>query len=243
MKTIARSLLAVTVAAVAPLWVAAPVAAATPTCFGQTATIVGTPGDDVLVGSADRSDVIFGGGGNDYIAAEDFSVVPLGQPGDFLCGGAGNDTIRGSTGSDSMAGGYGDDRLDGWVNADVARGGGGDDWVTDCEGEDAFNDDADVLHGGYGDDHLCTQGSGADLLTGADGNDTLVDLSCAGSKDLRGGPGNDLFESFYDSFNGMSCAEQGDDDPDSLHGGQGWDSAQSSPSDVSTAMESVSIVS
>ena len=41
-------------------------AAAGATCAGTRATIVGTPGDDVIVGKR-ASDVIQGGGGNDTI--------------------------------------------------------------------------------------------------------------------------------------------------------------------------------
>jgi hypothetical protein len=43
-------------------------AAARPKCFGRTATIVGTNGDDVLKGTA-GADVIVGRGGQDTILA------------------------------------------------------------------------------------------------------------------------------------------------------------------------------
>src|SRR5258707_12368459 len=41
--------------------------AAAATCHGKHATIVGTPGDDVIAGKK-ASDVIYGGGGNDRIS-------------------------------------------------------------------------------------------------------------------------------------------------------------------------------
>src|SRR5687767_10966359 len=44
----------------------APAHAATPTCAGKQATIVGTPGTDILTGT-EANDVIVGGGGLDQI--------------------------------------------------------------------------------------------------------------------------------------------------------------------------------
>ena len=52
-------------------------AAPTYTCFGQPATIVGTPGDDVLYGSGDTADVIVGLGGNDSIRGSTRSTRTL----------------------------------------------------------------------------------------------------------------------------------------------------------------------
>src|SRR5829696_10417281 len=78
-----------------------------PTCFGHPATIVGTPGDDVLIGQSGVSDVIVGLGGNDYISGGDFygeDNVP-GRAPDYLCGGPGQDRVRGSTGDDHLNGG------------------------------------------------------------------------------------------------------------------------------------------
>ena len=66
--------------------------AATASCDGKRATIVGTPGDDVIVGKA-GNDVIYGGGGNDRI-----SGGPNGN--DTICGGPGDDKIDGEGGGD-----------------------------------------------------------------------------------------------------------------------------------------------
>jgi Ca2+-binding RTX toxin-like protein len=56
------------------------------TCFGKTATIVGTTGNDVLLGTS-GDDVIVGLAGNDYIE---------GRGGvDLICGGKGNDVLIG----------------------------------------------------------------------------------------------------------------------------------------------------
>src|SRR3990172_6440770 len=62
-------------------------------CVGQTATIVGTDGDDVIVGT-DGNDVIAGLGGNDIISG--------GKGDDLICGGVGNDTLYGEDGKDQL---------------------------------------------------------------------------------------------------------------------------------------------
>ncbi len=72
------------------------------TCAGKVATIVGTPGDDVLRGTH-FPDVIVGGGGNDLLTG--------GLRKDRLCGGPGRDTLIGGFGRDTLRGGPGRDRL------------------------------------------------------------------------------------------------------------------------------------
>ncbi len=80
-------------------------------CNGFEATIVGTAGDDVLVGTPNR-DVIFGGGGDDIIRA--------GRGNDIICGGNGDDKLRGGGGNDWLDGEEGYDVLVGGSGADVA---------------------------------------------------------------------------------------------------------------------------
>ena len=90
----------------------------TPECWGQRATLVGTPGDDTIVGTAGR-DVIVGLGGNDSVRGRGGA--------DRICGGAGDDTLRGAVGRDVLAGGPGHDRLLGGAGRDRIRGGDGRD--------------------------------------------------------------------------------------------------------------------
>jgi sugar lactone lactonase YvrE len=73
-----------------------------PTCGGQTATIVGSTGKDVLKGSK-FDDVIAGLAGKDKIKGLDGN--------DRICGGGGNDDIDGGDGSDHCSGGPGDNRI------------------------------------------------------------------------------------------------------------------------------------
>lgn len=118
-----------------------------PTCGGHRATIVGTPGADVLVGSA-RNDVILARGGNDRIFSFGGS--------DLICAGAGNDLVKSGAGPDKVFGGPGADRLFGGGGADVLRGGRG----------------PDLLRGGRGPD-LLVGGPGNDRCFGGPGRDTL----------------------------------------------------------------------
>jgi Ca2+-binding RTX toxin-like protein len=116
-----RALVAVTLAVVAlPGWAAVTVSASgavTPRCFGEEATIVGTPAKETLRGTA-AADVIVGGGGSDADGVGD-KIIGLGgddricvDPADpvitLVYGGGGNDSLRGSA---LMIGGPGPDRL------------------------------------------------------------------------------------------------------------------------------------
>jgi Ca2+-binding RTX toxin-like protein len=88
---------------------------ARPTCNGRTATIIGSPGGDVLAGTP-AADVIVSGGGADRIT-----------------GGGGNDTICAGAGNDVVTAGAGNDRLGGAAGRDFCAGGPGIDTTTACE--------------------------------------------------------------------------------------------------------------
>ncbi len=125
---------------------------------GQTATIVGTPGNDVLVGTP-GPDVIAGLGGNDVIRGLGGNDVLCGWGGkDRIFGGDGNDFIVGMDGDDLIFGGDGDDAIGAGAGADVIHAGAGDD---DAYG-DGVDDARDVVFGGPGDDFL-SAGLGNDL--------------------------------------------------------------------------------
>ena len=94
-----------------------------PRCDGKPATIVGTPGPDVLRGTP-RADVIVGLGGKDTIAAV--------KGNDTVCGGSGADTLGGGPGRDRLFGGPGNDRITGGAGRDTCAGGLGHNRVT-CE--------------------------------------------------------------------------------------------------------------
>lgn len=112
-------------------------------CNGQSATIVGTAGNNIINGTAGR-DVIHGLGGNDTINGLGGNDLICGGPGndiinggigsDRLIGGIGNDILRGNAGNDALLGEGGADTLDGGVGSDTCNGGlGSSDTAAGCE--------------------------------------------------------------------------------------------------------------
>jgi hypothetical protein len=89
---------------------------------------------------------------------------------DTLLGGSGNDSLYGDDGADSLSGGAGDDRMFGGDGSDTLQGGVGNDSLFGGAGKD-------LLEGGAGDDSL-TGGAGADtfVLNGAGGADLVTDF-------------------------------------------------------------------
>jgi Ca2+-binding RTX toxin-like protein len=212
-------------------------AAATPTCFGQPVTMMGTEGPDELIGRSDVRDVIYGAGGDDYVSGGDF--YGAGAAPDLLCGGPGNDHLEGSPGNDKLNGGDGNDEVDGGNGADVEQGNAGDDTVGQGSFADADAAD-DISRGGIGNDTLYG-GWGRDKLYGEAGNDTIYDSECDGPTVLDGGPGNDYLESWSSSFDGWHgnvCSSVAD----SVAGGTGTDTAQVDQLDSVSAVERLTLI-
>ena len=211
-------------------------AAPTHWCFREAATIVGTPGDDVLIGREDTADVIVGLGGDDLIrGAEEPNARTA--PGDRLCGGAGADYIRGGVGEDRIQGGADDDDVDGSFGYDwLTQGGPGNDWVEDCDSE--YTGGVRRISGGAGDDHLCIDTDPARMY-GDGGNDVLVDYDCSTDSRLAGGTGDDRLKSFFYNLARTTCSEAGTLDADTVVGGDGVDLARVNPGDVVTTSETV----
>jgi Ca2+-binding RTX toxin-like protein len=205
-------------------------------CFGETATIVGTPGDDVLIGREDTADVIVGLGGDDIIfGAEDINARTA--PGDRLCGGSGADFVRGGVGEDRTQGGSGEDHVDGSFGFDVITQGGLDrDRVEDCDSE--FTGGVRIIKGGPGDDRLCVD-TDRTRMYGNAGDDVLIDLTCVDVARMFGGRGDDSFESHFDNLQGEDCSQSGSDVRDRLFGGPGHDAAIISPNDITIGIEAV----
>jgi Ca2+-binding RTX toxin-like protein len=200
-----------TLALLAALGSRASAGAADYSCFGKKATIVGgagatvigTPGPDVIV----RGAVIEGRGGNDLIC--------------------------GLKGDDRLYGGAGNDRIDGGENQDFIVGGTGDDYLNAELGSNLGAGYADVPGGEIVSYASATGPVTVNLLTGTSsggglGHDTLVNFSeIRGSiygdtlrggnawngNEIAGGPGPD---SIY-GFDGVSEAG------DFLAGGKGHD--------------------
>jgi Ca2+-binding RTX toxin-like protein len=108
-------------------------APAAPTCDGQSATIVGTTGNDKIKGT-NGADVIVGLGGKDRISGRGGDDRICGGAGkDKLKGGKGNDRVFGDEGDDRLSGGRGNDYLDGGPGSDRCTGGPGTDTKVNCE--------------------------------------------------------------------------------------------------------------
>ena len=229
-----RKLLTVTTVcafAVASVAWSAPSQAATPTCFGKPATIVGTDGDDeILFGPGD---VVYAGAGNDSIGALDERLVFTA----YICGGPGADDIRGGRGADYVHGDGGNDRINGgYGGEDVFFGDAGDDYLFDFDDFDYPDYDdpgTDVMHGGAGNDILITA-CGSDKAYGDIGNDRIYDWTRAKSY-LYGGAGDDII--------GATANEAGSNPfvPDLVSGGKGYDTAYVHVDDIVTASTEVKI--
>ncbi len=186
------------------------------TCDGLSATVVGTPGDDVLTGTSgadvivgrEGNDTIYGGGGDDIVCA--------GKGDDVIYGGAGFDIIFGAQGDDllhatngraetqrsdqsgaRMFGGAGNDTIHGSNRWDRMQGGPGNDVLYGYEGRD-------WIRAGAGNDRV-NGGASVDDLHGGNGADRI--LTTAGDA-VRGGAGVDQCEVFAgDASQLISCVK------------------------------------
>jgi Ca2+-binding RTX toxin-like protein len=126
-------------------------------CGGIEPTILGTVGDDRLVGTP-GGDVIVAGDGDDRVQG--------GGGADVICGGGGSDRVDGGPGEDTIAGGPGQDSLHGGADSDTIGGGRGQDNVYGGAGTDR-------IYGGLGDDIL-SPGRGRDAIFGGPGADRIL---------------------------------------------------------------------
>lgn len=165
--------------------------------------IIGTQGDDTLVGTK-FPDKIDGGDGNDTI--DGFSSA------DILLGGAGEDTIEGRGGNDTIRGEQNADRLFGNFGSDLIFGDGGADFIDGGNDKDRIfgGDNADEILGGQGYDELFGEagndiidggrgydfvdgGAGADIVSGGKGLDVVI--GGQGADTINGGNADDLLVS------------------------------------------------
>ena len=126
---------------------------------------------------------------NDVVLAVANVPVPV-----VMFGGAGDDNLQGSLGSDPSLWVY----IDGEGGADVVGGGDGDDYIDGGADSDTTvngGKGADIVHGGDGDEKNISGGEGADEVYGDPGNDDLrgdAESEAGGADLLFGGDGDDI---------------------------------------------------
>jgi Ca2+-binding RTX toxin-like protein len=140
--------------------------------------IRGWGGDDAIY-TGTGADLLYGGDGIDALSGGEGADQLWGDAGDdVLAGGAGGDRLDGGSGGDELIGGEGDDiLLDGGDGDDTVLGEAGNDVLAGGVGKDRLEGGAgnDMLRGGEGDDeYLFRPGFGTDVLTDADGVNSLL---------------------------------------------------------------------
>lgn len=153
----------------------------------------GTPGPDLLSGTA-LPETIRSLAGDDVVTARAGSdIVDAGDGADMVYGGAGSDTIHGGEGDDMLLGEAGDDTVFGDAGNDLLSGGSG----------------ADALMGGEGDDsYLLQPGDGQDVATDSLGQN-VVALGAGLTLDAVrfGRQGNDLIVAIKSSTDALTVRD------------------------------------
>ncbi len=175
----------------------------------------------LTAGAARPGEITFGGGdGKDSLEASATSIpiFAFGDAGDdTLVGGRGADSLQGGGDNDMLAGNSGADDLHGGDGTDNIDGGTGRDFVAGDDGDDVIRGgaDQDTLEGNDGEDIIRGDG-GDDCIRGGDGNDEL--FGDAGNDLMNGGNDDDLLDGGADN-DGLS----GFAGNDRLRGGTGAD--------------------
>jgi Ca2+-binding RTX toxin-like protein len=176
---------------------------ATTEVFGQNGSLLVTGLQaNVAITNSEATDhlIVRGLGGHDRLSAASLAA------GNVLLtfdGGAGNDTISGSQGADTLIGGDGNDLIDGNQGDDIALLGAGDDTFQWDPG-----DGSDVVEGGTGVDALRFNGAGANENVDISANGERVRFFrdvAAITMDL-----NDVERVVFDAFGGTDNVVVGD---------------------------------
>ncbi len=200
--------------------------------------------NNIITGNS-GANIVNGGLGADAISA--------GAGNDTVIGGDGNDVLSGEAGEDQLFGDAGNDVLNGGLDADMMQGGMGDDtYVVDDIGDlvtESLNEGADLVQSsitytltsnvenltltgsgningtGNGLGNIINGNTGANVLNGLEGNDTVNGNT--GADTLMGGDGNDALNG--DAGNDQLFGDGGNDvlngglDADAMAGGAGDD--------------------
>lgn len=216
---------------------------------GGEQLLFGGPGNDLLEGSSDHPSALFGGDGDDVLFGD--------ARDDYLEGGAGDDTLDGGNDDDTLVPGAGNDVVVGGGDNSGSLGPGtpfrGDViWARgEQEGQEIdlflgrmtgageLDELSDIEHalGGLGADMLIGH-AGRNFLFGSDGDDTLE--GNGGKDTLLGGAGSDELSGGTDSDMLLDLSELlGDEAPDLIRGGEGFDLALANEEDETLDVERV----
>ena len=206
-----------------------------------------TDGPDSLTGTA-GADLIDGLGGDDTIEGLDGPDTLRGNTGnDLLVGGNGHDSLGGGEGDDTLRGGAGNDTLLGGGGRDLLEGGDGDD-VIDASGGGAGDQGyGDIVQAGTGTNTVTGHagawavGSGLDMIftdIQGTGIDLVVGANGSGTATSRSGTSVATSFTFADHYEGTHQADRmeggsdgieswvGEGGDDTIIGGGGWDLLQ-----------------
>ena len=196
-------------------------------CLGVFATLVGGPGDDVLVGT-DGPDVILGRAGDDRINGKGGNDILCGGSGsNLIIGGAGNDFLLGGDGEDQLIGGSGDDFLRGDYADDLLIGQAGSDFLSGNQGNNILiggsllPEEDDLLARLFGiyRRNVLLGSTGNDVLVGDKGNDGI--LAFGGHDIIMGKEGDDSLVGHY----GDDFLDGGEGTMDQCNGSEGSDAS------------------
>ena len=188
---------------------------------GHSQAVYGFDGADVIAGTSSANDTINGGAGNDTITGSSSYTDASGHftENDFYQGGAGADSIVGGDGNDHIYGNLFSTAQGAADGNDTISGGAGNDYINGNAGNDSIDGGAnnDRLYGGNGDD-VIHGGAGADYMQGNKGNDNLDGGD--GNDTLHGGAGNDFLDGSTGNGNDSLWGDLGND---FVQGGNGND--------------------
>ncbi len=132
--------------------------------------VTGSRRDDVMIGPKHGSATFYGGAGNDLLIAQ----AKQGNRRHGFYGEAGNDTLHGGPGRDTLDGGTGDDVIHGYEGRNLIIGGHGNDIIHDGEGASTIDagPGRNTLILGLG-DHQISTGPGITHITAEAGAKTF----------------------------------------------------------------------